>query len=128
MELDFALAGMAEVSCDRCLDPLKLDIELETKMYVHFGNHVSEGDEDDSDVMVLSHDEEQLDIAQFIYEYAHLSLPARRVHPDDKTGKSTCNEYMIQKLNQYLVEEDKGSPASDPRWNNLKNVFDNIKS
>ena len=106
LELGFVLDGWVEVSCDRCLDPLKLDLMSEAQMYVKFDNHAGEDiSGDDVDVIVLSYDEDRLDVAQYLYEYAHLNLPIRRVHPDDDKGRSTCNAEMIRKLEQYLVED-----------------------
>lgn len=104
LELDFVLDGWAEVKCDRCLDPLKIEINIQTDLYVAFDKEGNNEEVEERDVVFLSHDEDQLDVTQYIYEYAHLSLPVRRVHPDDKNGRSTCNEEMIKRLSQYLVE------------------------
>jgi uncharacterized metal-binding protein YceD (DUF177 family) len=100
LELHFVFDGWAEVSCDRCLDPLRIDISSDAQMFVKFGEREGEDDSDDNDVIILSHGEDRLDVAQYLYEYAHLSLPIRRVHPDD----ATCNQEMIHKLEQYLVK------------------------
>jgi len=105
LELHFVLNGWVEVSCDRCLDPLKLDMASEAQMYVKFDDHAGEDISDDLDMVILPYDEDHLDVAQYLYEYAHLNLPLRRVHPDDAKGRSTCNEEMISKLEQYLVED-----------------------
>ena len=105
LELHFAMNGWVEVSCDRCLDPLKLDTASEAEMYVKFDNHAREDTADDLDVIILSYDDDRLDVAQYLYEYAHLNLPLRRVHPDDAKGRSTCNAEMIRRLEQYLVED-----------------------
>ena len=104
LELDFDLKGWAEVICDRCLDPLKLDVAANAKMIVKFGEDASENDTDDDDVIFLPFGEDRIDVAQNLYEYAHLNLPLRRVHPDDENGQSLCNSEMIRKLEQYLIE------------------------
>jgi uncharacterized metal-binding protein YceD (DUF177 family) len=97
LELHFVLNGWAEANCDRCLDPVRLDVASEARMLVTLGDHGGENGEGD-DVIVLPSNEERLDVAQHLYEYAHLSLPARRVHPD-----GVCNADMIRSLKQYLV-------------------------
>jgi uncharacterized metal-binding protein YceD (DUF177 family) len=104
LELHFGMNGWVEVSCDRCLDPLKLEIASEAQMFVRFNEQAGEDDADENDVIVLPHDEDRLDVAQYLYEYAHLSLPLRRVHPDDANERSGCNAEMICKLEQYLVK------------------------
>jgi len=103
LELNFVLNGWAKVNCDRCLDPLKLEIASEAKMFVNFGEQAGEDDSEGNDVVILPYDEDRLDVAQYLYEYAHLSLPLRRVHPEDENGRSDCNAEMISKLEQYLV-------------------------
>ena len=104
LELNFVLDGWAEVSCDRCLDPLRLEITSEPRMFVRFGEHAGEDDSDDDDVVILPYGEDQLDVAQYLYEYAHLSLPIRRIHPEDANGRSACNADMIRKLEEFLVK------------------------
>ena len=122
LELNFVLEGWAEVNCDRCLYPVKLDITSDAQLFVKFGEHTDEAESEDNDIVVLSYDEDQLDVAQYLYEYAHLSLPIRRVHPNDADRRSTCNEEMIRKLEQYLVE-DNSAPGS--RWDELENFSEN---
>ena len=104
LELDFALNGWAEVICDRCLDPLKLELDAKAKLIVKIGEGASENDSDDDDVIFLLSGEDRIDVAQYLYEYAHLNLPLRRVHPDDENGNSACNAEMISKLKQYLID------------------------
>jgi len=105
-ELNYFLNGWAEVNCDRCLDPLKLDVEADAQMFVKFGDHTGEDDSEDNDVIILPYDEDRLDVAQYLYEYAHLNLPIRRVHPDDANGSSACNADMLTKLNEFLVNSN----------------------
>ena len=106
LELDFVFDGWVEVNCDRCLEPMKLDMASKARMYVKFDDCAGEdSSDDDLDVIVLSHDQDRLDVAQYLYEYAHLSLPIRRVHPDDVNGCSACNADMIRTLEQYLVKD-----------------------
>ncbi len=125
LEIDFLLEGWAEVPCDRCLDPLSVDIRTESKLYVRFGGSFDEEDsEDGNDVIILPPDEDELNVAQYIYEYAHLGLPIKRVHSNDGSGKNRCNEDMIGHLEKYLVK-GKNNPDIDPRWNDLKNIFEN---
>jgi len=105
-EFNFILNGWVEVSCDRCLDPLRLDMESEARMFVKFGDHAGEDESEDNDVIILPYDQDRLDVAQYLYEFAHLNLPIRRVHPDDANGNSTCNADMLSRLNEFLVNSN----------------------
>jgi uncharacterized metal-binding protein YceD (DUF177 family) len=114
LELDFNLSGNVVVTCDRCLDEFEMTVKYQTKLFVKFGE-ISE--EEDDEIIILSHADGELDIKQYIYEYIHLSLPYKRVHPD-KQGQSTCNKEMLKKLNEYTIREPKVSPLND-----LKNIM-----
>lgn len=119
LEISFDLKGKVMVACDRCLDDVEMPIDFKAKLYVKFGD-VTE--EQTDEIIVLSHNETELDIAQDIYEYVHLALPYKRVHPDDEKGESTCNKEMLQKLKEYLTDRNEDT---DPRWDGLKNFMNN---
>ena len=120
LELQFELKGVVTITCDRCLEEFEMPIEYETSMYVKFGE---ETEEQTDEILVLSQNEFELDVSQYIYEYIHLSLPHRKVHPTNARGKSTCNKEMLKKLDEYLVRGNDGE--TDPRWNELKNLMNN---
>jgi uncharacterized metal-binding protein YceD (DUF177 family) len=99
LEVELQIAGQAEVQCDRCLDPLLVDIDTEVAMYVKFGETPGEEDDDENDVIILSHNDMELDMQHYIYEYVHLALPIKKVH-----GEGKCNKEMMARLEQYLVK------------------------
>lgn len=118
MVLHFKISGTVKQDCDRCTAPLDLPIDGNYKLIVKVGGSDT-GNEDD-DIITIAANEHELDLSQYIYEYIALSLPIKRVHLDDKKGKSTCDKEMLKKLEHFLVEEDK--EEIDPRWNQLKNI------
>jgi uncharacterized metal-binding protein YceD (DUF177 family) len=117
LEFDFILKGSVIVTCDRCLDDLEVPVDFSSKLFVKFGDTT---EEQTDEIIVLSHAEHELDISQYIYEFAHLSLPFKRVHPDKK-GKSTCNKEMLKKLDEYIIRNEQ--EETDPRWDDLKNLL-----
>jgi uncharacterized metal-binding protein YceD (DUF177 family) len=117
LEFDIQLKGDIMVSCDRCLDEFSIPIAYATKLFVKFGET---NEEQTDEIIVLSFSEHEFDLKQYLYEYILLSLPYRRVHPNDKKGKSLCNKEMLKKLNEYVVRED--NHTIDPRWDNLKDL------
>ena len=120
LEFYFSLEGKVIVTCDRCLNEFEMPIAYNTELFVKFGD-VTE--EQTDEIIVLSHNEFELDVAQYIYEFVHLSLPYKRVHPDDANGHSTCNKEMLKKLDEYIIRENDDN--KDPRWDDLKNLLNN---
>lgn len=121
LELSFKLNGFIILICDRCLDEYNQEVDYEGSMYVKF----SETDqESDDEIIYISPKENDLDLSHYIYESIILSIPLKRVHPDDKNGMTTCNPEMIKKLKNYKTDEP-ADDGVDPRWDDLKNLMAN---
>lgn len=119
LELDIVINGRAEVMCDRCLEFFYMPLSSANRLFVRQGK---EWEEADPDMITMPLDEHEIDLSQFFYEYIHLALPLKRIHPDDGEGNSTCNPDMIRKLNDHLLH---GEAESDPRWDDLKKLTGN---
>jgi uncharacterized metal-binding protein YceD (DUF177 family) len=116
--LGFAIKGKALLECDRCGDDFLLPVSGEQHLIVKLGG---EDMEDNDEIVSVSSSENELDVAQFIYEYIILSLPLRRTHPG-KTGKNACNPEIIRKLEQISIQKEEETHTEDPRWTVLKNI------
>ena len=121
LELDFQINGNVELVCDRCLDEYLQEIDYNGKLFVKFSE--TEGDLAE-DVICWSQSDYELDISHYIYESINLSIPLKRVHPDDKNGKSTCNPEMIKKLKNFKIDEPTDDTI-DPRWDDLRKLMAN---
>ncbi len=117
MTLVLEIAGEINVACDRCLDRFPFQITGESSLFIKFGE---KHEELADDVVVVPDSENEIEIAQYIYELILLNFPINFIHPDDEDGFSTCNEEMIQKLESHSEQEE-----VDPRWNELKKLIDN---
>jgi uncharacterized protein len=118
MILQFEISGTIKLNCDRCTEEFDLPISGNYKLIVKVGGSDT-GNEDD-DIITVAANEHELDLSQYLYEYIILSVPIKRVHPDDAKGNPTCDKKMLKKLNQFLVEDDKD--LLDPRWEELKKI------
>ncbi len=125
--LENSLHGEVEVECDRCLDPLNIPVFFTGKLFVKIQDaEPSEKDLSmDDEIMYVSTAESEINLDQYIYESVMLSLPYKKVHPDDEHGETTCNKDMIAKLDKHLVDEDKDDDTIDPRWETLRNLLGN---
>jgi len=119
MILWFDLKGTIQVQCDRCLEMYDQPIKSNERIFVKFGEkEFSDGD----DVIWVSTNDYQLNVAQLIYEFICLAVPIKKIHPDDENGNTTCDPEMIKKLDEYIIRE---SEENSPVWNDLKKLLDN---
>lgn len=98
--LKFEIGGKATVNCDRCGNPLQLDLWDEFNMIVKLVDNPEEmnNQEDDPDIWYISRNESHIDVSGWLYEFVLLSLPMQRMCKDDETGNSGCNPEVLKKL------------------------------
>jgi len=116
MDLHFTLEGTLVVPCDRCNEPVELELNGDERLIVKLGDRYFEESED---VQIIPETDCQFDLAPFLYEYIHLMLPVRRVHFEDDDGNSQCDPEIIKKLTELNPEK-----GPDPRWEALKKLKD----
>lgn len=121
--------GEIELQCDRCLDYFLHDIDSQHEVQIHLAEETNF--DTDEDFVCLARSEEKLDLAYFIYEMVILSLPIRRVHPEDEDGNSMCNpevvKYITGESSITDLEGDVIDEAdSNESWKeDLKNLLNN---
>jgi uncharacterized metal-binding protein YceD (DUF177 family) len=119
-DIVFRITGNVRISCDRCLGEFDHTMDCSNRLLVSYG---SERDESDPEIITLPHDDNELDLKQYLYEFIHLALPIRRTHPDDANGNSTCDPVMLEKLSEHLVDGE----AGENRWEELRKLRLTIK-
>ncbi|MCH5218471.1 MAG: DUF177 domain-containing protein [Muribaculaceae bacterium] len=101
-DLKFILKGLVQVPCDRCLDPIDIEIDTTYDIKVEYGDDY---DDASDDLLIIPADNPYLNVAYMLYDTILLSIPMRHVHP---LGK--CNRAMAAALNKHKVrgadEED----------------------
>lgn len=104
------VSGEAKSECSRCLDPLKLEVDVEFQELFAY----SLTDEDD---LVIT--DETIDLEQVIRDAVVLSLPFNPLCSSDCLG--LCVDCGV-KLSENPQHEHE-APV-DPRWNALKNLME----
>jgi uncharacterized metal-binding protein YceD (DUF177 family) len=129
MLLKFEVGGKADVSCDRCGNPLTLtlwdDFEILVKM-VDNPDEMNSQDED-PDVFYIARTESHLHVADWIYEFVTLSVPTHRMCPETEIGGPQCNKEvlaMLQKLNGTGEEGNVEGSDVNPIWKGLEKFRD----
>ena len=97
LSLDVSIHGGVVVACDRCLEDCRIPVDFEGRLLVRFSN---EPQEYDGEVLWLAPGEDEVDLAQYIYESIVLSLPYQRVHPE-----SGCDPEMLRRFRIVSGEE-----------------------
>ena len=124
LELDFTITGYVNVNCDTSLEPYDQEINGNFSLIVKFG---PEFNDDNDEILVLPHEEYQINIGQYLYELIVLSIPNRKVHP--KVLDGTMDSEALRKLKELEIKQDTTAEKTvDPRWDKLKDLITEKKT
>jgi uncharacterized metal-binding protein YceD (DUF177 family) len=118
ISLLFSFNGVITVACDRCLEPLALNIDCIENLLLKFGTNISGKEEDN--VIILDERETKVDLSQFIYENVLSQKPLRCVHGE--IGEGQCNEEMIELIKKQSVVNNETEERTDQQWKALKQL------
>ena len=121
LQLKFDIDGTAEVTCDRCSNPLKKQLWEEYNIIVKM---VDDPDmmnlqEEDPDVYYISRGESHLKIADWIYEFVSLSIPLQKMCAESEFGGEKCNKEVLDKLRKM---EEEANNQSNSIWKGLDKI------
>lgn len=114
--LNFHIQASVGLNCDRCLDDFNYPFNEEYQILVEL--KAAEGNEEEDNLVTLSEDEDEINIAQYLYEFISLSVPMKKTC--DQIDKD-CNPEVINILKKHQPKEDE----IDPRWEELKKLYKN---
>ena len=102
MLLRFDVDGKADVSCDRCGNPLAVNLWDEFKMVIKLVDNPEEmnDQEEDPDIYYIARTESHLNVSDWIYEFVMLSIPMQRMCGTNEEGESLCNKEVLAKLKE----------------------------
>ena len=128
MQLHFDIDGSIDTLCDRCGNPLTVQLWDEFDIVVKLVDDADKmnSEEEDPDIFYLDRNESHLSIANWIYEFINLSIPLQHICKLDAQGKSTCNQEVIEQLN-FFNEHPPTDTPSKGLWKGLdqfKNLDD----
>jgi uncharacterized metal-binding protein YceD (DUF177 family) len=112
--LSFFLDGAVTTECDRCLEPFELPIQASYRLVVKIKEEPAESE--DPDVIFIQPSQNEINVAQYIYEYINLSVPMQKTCDLSADGKK-CDPKVLARLG--ITHEEQGT---DPRWDHLKDL------
>lgn len=123
--MKFEITGEVTVNCDRCGDPFVLPVWDEFNLVVRMVEDPAAVEEDeDPYVAYIARHESILDVAGWVYEFALLSIPMQRIHPDQENGETGCNKTALKMLAEMQHPEN---GKKNPIWKDL-DKFRKIKN
>ena len=102
--------------CDLCADEISITISTTTKILLQ---ETTTKEESTDEIIYISPGQKDLSIKHLLFELIILSIPRKREHETNKSGKRECNKEMITLVEKYTKKEKK---TSDPRWDTLKDL------
>jgi uncharacterized metal-binding protein YceD (DUF177 family) len=123
MLLKFDIDGVVDVACDRCGNPLPLQLWEEFKIMVKLVDNPAEmnDQEEDPDVHYISRGDSHLHLADWIYEFINLSIPLQKMCAPNEIGGPRCNKEVLEKLASIESGDKK---ETNPLWKGLDQFKD----
>ncbi len=103
----FHCKGVVQVPCDRCLDPIDIEVDTDYHVVVKYGENYDDGADN---LLVIPFSNTFLNVAYILYDTILLTIPLRHVHP---LGK--CNRAMAAVLSKHRGNsaDDEGEAMDD---------------
>lgn len=114
MMLTFHLEGQITTPCDRCLGDVVVPIAGEEHLNVRFSDTETT---DNEDVVILPENAIEIDLTQWLYEYAAVRIPMQHVHPDGE-----CDPEVTRYITAEDGEREQSDGEIDPRWEALRDL------
>lgn len=123
LEITLTFNGTVNVACDTTNEPFNQEISGAYKFVVKFGEEYNDENED---LLILTHGSYEVNIQQYIYESIVLAMPTKKIHPGVKDG--TLKSDILDKLEELspkAIDEEEApeDDKTDPRWDSLKKLL-----
>jgi len=115
--LNFDIDGTFKTACDRCLEQINLPIKNNEQLLVKY----AEESKEEAEVIYITRDLAELNLAKYVYEYICLSMPIIKVYDCEEDENAVCNEEMLKYLDVQEVETKEEKDSSNSIWDELKN-------
>ncbi len=118
IEVDFEIAGAAQLICDRSLESFDYPIEEKHKIVFKYG---SEDQEITDEIVMINREAVSVELGQYIYEFIALAVPMKKLHPkfQDEDDEEEIEGRIIYSSGDDIKKEEENI---DPRWEQLKKL------
>ncbi len=125
MLLKFEIGGRCDLVCDRCGNPLTVQLWDDFDLLIKMADNPDElnAQDEDPDIYYISRTESHIDVANWIYEFINLSVPVHRMCDDKDISETRCNVEVLKMLKG--MNEESEQEQKNPIWKGL-DKFRNI--
>jgi len=113
IEADFNITGNAFLVCDRSLEEFDFPLAIHKKVVFKYGEEPKEVSDE---IIIITKDQDQLDLGQLMYEFIALQIPMKKLHPRFKDDENK------EGLVYTSATKDDDEEKIDPRWEALKKL------
>ncbi len=115
--LNFHIKGAIDAACDKCLAEYPQQLDIHEQQIAKFSE---EAIGEDEEIIVLTKNDHEINIAGLVYEYINVAIPFITVC-DDMGKTPWCDNETLESLNKLLTKTEDEEKA-DPRWDALKKL------
>ncbi|ERM84579.1 hypothetical protein P872_24485 [Rhodonellum psychrophilum GCM71 = DSM 17998] len=130
IEAYFEIKGTVKLTCDRSLEEFDFPLSTVEKVIYKYGPEEQELSED---LFMIPQDTQSINVAQLIYEFILLALPAKKIHPDyleemddeDFEGDGDLvyiSDRKSDDADEITEASEEPKEDLDPRWEVLKKL------
>jgi len=118
--LDFHIMGEIQLACDRCLADYPQQVDIMEQQIAKFSD---EPIDEDEEVLNLTKNDHEINIAGLIYEYINVAVPFIATCGSEG-DTSFCDKDMLDRLKELSGSDEQATEQQqiDPRWDALKNI------
>lgn len=115
--LNFHIDGKIDMTCDKCLAEYPQQVDIHEQQIARF----SEEAIDDDEIITLTKNDHEINVAGLIYEYVNVAAPLIAVCSDEG-NTPYCDKEMIDRLQKLAGSSNEEEDKADPRWDALKKI------
>lgn len=125
IEVDFQISGTVRLICDRSLEVFDYPLQVDEKVIYKYG---AAEQEISDELYIITKDTPAINVAQLLYEYILIAIPAKKIHPD-YIDEMDDEDFEGEGMYVYIDGEDNGmddeeetsegieeTKEIDPRW------------
>ncbi|MDB5133358.1 MAG: hypothetical protein JWR02_3107 [Mucilaginibacter sp.] len=115
--LNFDITGTIDANCDKCLAQYPQQVDIHEQQVAKFSEEPLGEDEE---IIVLTKNDHEINIAGLIYEYINVAMPFITVCGNEG-NTPYCDKEMLESLNKLTANTEQNE-NTDPRWDVLKKL------